>query len=85
MRSLGYEGALLIHPSQIPVANDIFGVTTDQVAEAKRLIKAMEDGQRAGKGAIMYNGLMIDEAHLETARAVIARAEALMKKTPEPR
>jgi citrate lyase subunit beta/citryl-CoA lyase len=83
VRSLGYEGALLIHPSQVEVANAVFGVTSEEVEEAKKLIEAMESGQRDGKGAITYKGIMIDEAHLETARAVVERAKDLLRDQPQ--
>ena len=39
-RALGFRGKLAIHPTQVPVINDVFSPTADQVAEARRIVDA---------------------------------------------
>ena len=49
--------------------------SAEEVAYFSGLITALEEGQREGRGAVRYQGAMVDLAMLPTARAVIADAE----------
>lgn len=69
--ALGFDGKTLIHPSQVQVANQVFGPDPQAVADARRLIEA------ATGGAERFEGRMIESMHVEEARALIARAEAV--------
>ena len=69
--ALGFDGKTLIHPAQVPVANQVFGPDAQAVADARRLIEA------ASGGAERFEGRMIETMHVEQARALIARAEAV--------
>ncbi|MEC3911982.1 CoA ester lyase [Sphingobium sp. CR2-8] len=69
--ALGFDGKTLIHPSQVPVANQIFGPDAQALADARRLIEA------ATGGAERFEGRMIETMHVEEARALVARAEAV--------
>ncbi|OAN55473.1 MULTISPECIES: HpcH/HpaI aldolase/citrate lyase family protein [unclassified Sphingobium] len=68
---LGFDGKTLIHPSQVPVANQVFGPDAQAVADARRLIET------ATGGAERFEGRMIEAMHVEEAQALIARAEAV--------
>lgn len=70
-REIGFDGKTLIHPSQVPVANQVFGPDPQAVADARRLIEA------ATGGAERFEGRMIEAMHVEEAKALIARAEAV--------
>ncbi|SEI63518.1 citrate lyase subunit beta / citryl-CoA lyase [Sphingobium sp. AP50] len=69
--ALGFDGKTLIHPAQVPVANQVFGPDAQAVADARRLIEA------ATGGAERFEGRMIETMHVEEAQALIARAEAV--------
>jgi citrate lyase subunit beta/citryl-CoA lyase len=70
---LGYGGKLLIHPAQIPIASRVFGASEAQLDDARELIAAYDEAQRAGTGAIRHRGQMVDRVHVEKARALLAR------------
>ncbi|GAA2420641.1 CoA ester lyase [Streptomyces coeruleofuscus] len=72
-RALGYEGMMAIHPTHIPVINEVFSPTPEELDHYTRLVAAVESAQRAGIGALTFEGRMVDEAMAETARAVLAR------------
>jgi citrate lyase subunit beta/citryl-CoA lyase len=72
-RSLGYEGMMAIHPSHIPVINEAFSPTPDELARYARLIAAVEAAQAHGTGAVSFEGEMVDEAMAATARLVLER------------
>ncbi len=76
-RQLGYTGMHLIHPSHVPVVNEVFTPTPDEIAHWKGLIEAMEARRREGGAAVTYHGDMVDVAHEETARAMLEMARQL--------
>ncbi len=76
LRQLGYTGMRLIHPSHVPIVNEAFTPTQDEIAYWKGLIKAMGDRRKEGSAAVTYNGDMVDVAHEETARAMLQMVEA---------
>ena len=74
--ALGYEGKWAIHPSQIDLVNLVFSPSSAEVDQAKRILAALEEAARSGKGAASLDGKMID--------AVSARmAENLVNKNNE--
>ncbi|MET9968563.1 hypothetical protein ABZZ80_22215 [Streptomyces sp. NPDC006356] len=72
-RSLGYAGMMAIHPSHVPVNNEVFASGPDEITRAARLIAAVEEAQTRGAGAIIFEGEMVDEAMAATARELLAR------------
>ncbi|WP_314173881.1 HpcH/HpaI aldolase/citrate lyase family protein [Streptomyces winkii] len=72
-RSLGYAGMMAIHPSHVPVINEVFSPDADELARAERLITAVRDAQAAGTGAVTFEGRMVDEAMAANAREVLMR------------
>jgi (3S)-malyl-CoA thioesterase len=73
-RNLGYDGKTVIHPSHIEIVNKVFAPTAEQIAEAERVIEAMETAQAEGRGVIRLDGKMIDQVHLAAARKVLEKA-----------
>jgi len=73
-RNLGYDGKTIIHPSHIEIVNEVFAPTAEQIAEAQRVVEAMEAAQAEGRGAILLDGRMIDQVHLSAARKVLEKA-----------
>jgi citrate lyase beta subunit len=71
--ALGFVGKWCIHPDQVPWANEIFSPTDEQVAEAEAILAAWEDALGGGKGAVAFDGRMIDEASRRMAESVLAR------------
>lgn len=78
--ALGYEGKWAIHPSQIALANDVFSPPESEVTRAKRILEALEEAARAGKGAAQLDGRMIDAASARMAENVVKIDEAIKAK-----
>jgi malyl-CoA/(S)-citramalyl-CoA lyase len=74
---LGYEGKWAIHPSQIPLANEVFSPSDAEVTKARRILAAMEQASREGKGAVSLDGRLIDIASIRMAEALLAKADAI--------
>ncbi|MEC9346343.1 MAG: CoA ester lyase [Pseudomonadota bacterium] len=74
---LGCEGKWAIHPKQIPVANQVFTPSEKEVGKAKRILEAMEQAQREGKGAVALDGKLVDIASIKQAEALVKQAELI--------
>ena len=77
LRQLGYTGMHLIHPSHVPVVNEVFSPTSEDVRHWQGLVKAMEEMRATGGAAITFGGDMVDIAHEETARTMLAIAKEM--------
>jgi malyl-CoA/(S)-citramalyl-CoA lyase len=75
--ALGCEGKWAIHPSQIALANEVFTPTEAEVERARRILLAMEDGAKQGKGAVTLDGRLIDAASIRMAENLIAKVEQM--------
>jgi len=74
---LGYEGKWAIHPSQIALANQVFTPSAAEVEKARRIMEAMAQAAREGKGAVSLDGRLIDIASIRMAEALLAKAGAI--------
>ena len=79
-RRLGFEGASCIHPSAVPVLNDAFTPTAEEVAGARRVVTAYDAAVREGKGALQLDGKMIDAPVAERAARLLSRWEAIAQR-----
>ena len=71
---LGYEGKWAIHPSQVQPANEVFSPSQAEVTKAHRILDAMAQAAREGRGAVSLDGRLIDIASIRMAEALIAKA-----------
>lgn len=74
---LGYEGKWAIHPSQIALANEVFTPSAAEVTKARRILEAMAEAARTGKGAVSLDGRLIDIASIRMAEALLAKADQI--------
>lgn len=74
--AMGFVGKISIHPSQIPIINEVFTPTAAEIAEARELAAAFQEHARRGIYAFRFKGLMVDAPHLARARKILARAGA---------
>ena len=79
-RRLGFMGASAIHPLQVPVLNEEFGVTGAEEERAQRMVAAYEAAFAQGLGAVQFEGAMIDVPVVERAKNVLRRAAAIRGK-----
>ncbi len=75
--ALGCEGKWAIHPSQIDLANEVFTPDEAEVDRARRILQAMEDGAKEGKGAVSLDGRLIDAASIRMAENLVSKVEQM--------
>jgi Citrate lyase beta subunit len=71
--ALGFTAKMAIHPNQVPVINDAYTPTMDEVAEAERIVAAWKD---APDGVIQVDGKMVERPIVLAMRRTVARAQA---------
>ena len=75
--TLGCEGKWAIHPSQIDLANQVMSPSEAEVTKAKRILEAMSEAQKSGKGAVTLDGRLIDAASIKQAEVMVKKAELI--------
>ncbi len=76
-RDMGFDGKSLIHPAQLEAANEIFAPDADELDLARRQIAAFEQARAEGRGVAVLDGRIVENLHVETARARLKLAEAI--------
>ena len=76
---LGCVGAWSLHPSQIPIAKKVFSPPVEEVLFAKRVLEAMPDG----RGVLMLDGKMQDDATWKQCKVMVNLAKLLAAKDRE--
>ena len=74
---LGCEGKWAIHPSQITLANEVMSPPAAEVEKARKVLAAMEQARKEGKGAVSLDGRLIDIASIRQAEALVAKADEI--------
>ena len=76
---LGFDGKTLIHPLQIAIANEIFGVSEAQAMHAEAMLTAWQKARDAGEGIAMHKGKLIEQLHIDEAKRILALYYAASK------
>ncbi len=76
-RDLGFDGKTLIHPTQLSITNEVFAPDEAAIDLARRQITAFEEAEAQGQGVAVVDGRIVENLHIVTAKALLARAEAI--------
>lgn len=74
---LGCEGKWAIHPSQIALANEVMSPSAEEIERANRILVAMNEAEKAGKGAVSLDGRLIDYASIRQAEVLVEKANQI--------
>ncbi len=78
-RRLGFDGKSALHPDQLPVINQAFDVTEDEVAWAEKVLAELDKAEKRGKALSTLDGCLIDNPHRTTALKILQRYESKLK------
>ena len=76
-RDMGFDGKTLIHPAQLEIANAAFAPSEAEVDLARRQIAAFEEAEAQGQGVAVVDGKIVENLHVDTARQMLAKAQAI--------
>ncbi len=72
-RAIGYTGKAAIHPKQIPVINQTFSPSAEEVDAARRIVEAFE--KEGGRGQLVVDGKLIEAPALRAMQRTLSIAE----------
>lgn len=75
-RNMGFDGKTVIHPRQLETVNACFAPSEKEVRYALRILEALKEGRKQGKGVITLDGSMVDKPMELRAEQTIAKAKA---------
>ena len=76
-RDMGFDGKTLIHPLQLDIANAAFAPSEAEIDLARRQIEAFEAALALGQAVAVVDGKIVENLHIVTAKATLARADAI--------
>ncbi len=75
--TMGCVGKWAIHPNQVALANEVFTPSDAVVGQARKIIAAMEEADKAGQGAAVLDGKLIDLASVRQAQVIVKQIELI--------
>ncbi len=75
-KRMGYSGKCCIHPAQVPVVNELFTPSAQEIERARRIVAAFAEAESAGSAAFKLDGVMIDYPVVDKARRLLASLPA---------
>ncbi|NPD19380.1 HpcH/HpaI aldolase/citrate lyase family protein [Alterinioella nitratireducens] len=78
-RDMGFDGKTLIHPAQVAIANAAFAPSEAEIDLARRQIAAFEQAGAEGQGVAVVDGRIVENLHVATARATLAKADMIAR------
>ena len=78
--AMGMHGKLLIHPSQVSVANEVFAPSAEELARAQLIVSAFALPEHADAGVVQIEGQMVERLHLDMALTLLARDRQLAQR-----
>lgn len=74
-RDFGFDGATCIHPSVVPILNECFAPTPEELSWARKVVAASEQEAAAGRGAFILDGRFVDAPIVTRAQNLLSRFE----------
>lgn len=78
-RNLGYDGRAIIHPSHIAITNEVFAPSDAEIAQARKIVAAMNEALDRGLAAVQFEGQLIEPLHARAAQRILDAAEKFGK------
>jgi citrate lyase subunit beta/citryl-CoA lyase len=76
-RDLGFDGKTVVHPAQVPIANEAYAPDEEELIWARKIVAAFAEPDNAGVEVLRLSGRMVERLHERAARRMIAMADAI--------
>jgi citrate lyase subunit beta/citryl-CoA lyase len=76
-REMGMDGKTVIHPAQVPIANEAYGPDEEELIWAKKIVDAFAEPDNAGVEVMRLAGRMVERLHERQAKRLLAMAEQI--------
>lgn len=79
-KNLGFEGMLVLNPKELPLVNQYFSPSTEEVTWAKEMIQLTEEAKSEGKGVAVKDGKFIGPPMLKMAEKILEKDRKIKMK-----
>jgi citrate lyase subunit beta/citryl-CoA lyase len=77
-KRMAATGTLVIHPSHVPIVNEVFSPSDREIADARAVVEAMRRAiDDDGAASTTHDGRMLDYAHVRSSLELLERARSL--------
>lgn len=80
-KQLGFQGKCAIHPEQVPVINDAFRASAQELDYARKVVDAFAQAEANHLAAIRVDGRFVDYPIVDQARRLLDREAAIAART----
>jgi citrate lyase subunit beta/citryl-CoA lyase len=79
-RQFGFLGASCIHPGQVPIVNECYTPSAEEIAYARRVVDENAKAEAGGRASFAIDGKMIDVPVVVRAQRLLARSAAIQRR-----
>jgi len=76
-RDMGFDGKSLVHPDQLPYANDAYTPKLSEVENAREIISALAKANASGRGTVVVNDRLVEHHHVNAAKRLLSLYEMI--------
>jgi len=76
-RDMGLDGKSLVHPAQIAYCNDAYTPKAAEVANARLIIKALQEANEGGLGTVVVNDKLVEQHHVKAAQRLLKLSDMI--------
>ena len=76
-RDMGFDGKSLVHPDQLPYANDAYSPKLSEVKNAREIISSLAEANATGRGTVVVNDRLVEHHHVNAAKRLLGLHELI--------
>ena len=77
-KNLGFEGMLVLNPKELPLVNQYFSPSEDEIAWANEMVQLTEEAKAEGKGVAVKDNKFIGPPMLKMAEKILKKNEMIL-------
>lgn len=79
-KNLGFEGMLVLNPKELPLVNQYFSPSEEEVAWAEEMVQLTEEAKAEGKGVAVKDNKFIGPPMLKMAEKILYKNEIILSR-----
>ena len=79
-KNLGFEGMLVLNPKELPLVNQYFSPSEEEVQWAREMVQLSEEAVREGEGVAVKDGKFIGPPMLKMANTILGKYKTIKTK-----
>ena len=79
-KNLGFEGMLVLNPKELPLVNQYFSPSEEEIAWAEEMVQLTAEAKAEGKGVAVKDNKFIGPPMLKMAKKILAKSNIISRK-----